>query len=669
MYLPKKPRPKKTSITRSRTGCYTCRSRRKKCDEAKPVCQNCLYSGVPCEVYNGPRLFFLDTTEAVAKRAERIESKRWAAIHQREAATGGKERQSRARNHQTRSASSHTPSVGTEVTPPESQSLLSLAGAGWDSPSDLLADVVPFSPGVRSSDAHRQSRGTDADNVNAHVYDIDVRVWNDAVSLPGTYSDGQAREEHQYLSHFHSQLCASSFTPSLVQAARSISVVPGLRDALLALAASDLANNYGFLNRHRDDHTSPLLDRGHYSRAVGYYAKAIRTLADASFTSVIDQADWLAAILFCAVFELATGSPRGYIMHLEGANTLALDHHSIISQSTHGKSILSAWSRLRASQEQYWLPFRPLEEERLSVRSRTSYSLALAYCTAPSDEIRIIFAHAGAIRHRIIMQSIMPNEVATAQWYKHNFGKSYTVDLQLTDRASVLDNDHLLHLLRREKLKLAKWHSRLDRTELPIDLFTALPTDLKSYDLLSDPSHRPITFLSLRSACQYICYALTQLVCDEDSLDSGQDGSDRGSERIGLEGTPSHWAHVILRTLWGLDLRPCHTTIFDLSFETITIYLVETYPRKWLTEHLLQKLLPHLEQKAASASMKYSIALARDVVRLYDDELGKRTPLLVIPFISIDQELTELWGAQDRRQAAVHGMSPDGPFSTYMDMP
>ncbi|KAH3685612.1 hypothetical protein WICPIJ_003412 [Wickerhamomyces pijperi] len=48
-----KPKPK---ITRVRTGCWTCK-RRRKCDEAKPTCNNCLEKGKVCEGY-GVRLSF-----------------------------------------------------------------------------------------------------------------------------------------------------------------------------------------------------------------------------------------------------------------------------------------------------------------------------------------------------------------------------------------------------------------------------------------------------------------------------------------------------------------------------------------------------------------------------------------------------------------------------------
>ncbi|EME81023.1 uncharacterized protein MYCFIDRAFT_204155 [Pseudocercospora fijiensis CIRAD86] len=42
---------KKTSHARSKTGCGTCRRRKKKCDETKPVCQNCAKNNVVCDGY------------------------------------------------------------------------------------------------------------------------------------------------------------------------------------------------------------------------------------------------------------------------------------------------------------------------------------------------------------------------------------------------------------------------------------------------------------------------------------------------------------------------------------------------------------------------------------------------------------------------------------------
>jgi len=37
-----------TPRTRTRDGCWTCKTRRQKCDNARPTCQNCLSSGREC---------------------------------------------------------------------------------------------------------------------------------------------------------------------------------------------------------------------------------------------------------------------------------------------------------------------------------------------------------------------------------------------------------------------------------------------------------------------------------------------------------------------------------------------------------------------------------------------------------------------------------------------
>ncbi|KAJ4263099.1 hypothetical protein NW762_006717 [Fusarium torreyae] len=42
------------NITRSRTGCAVCKSKRLKCDEAKPSCSRCLRLGIPCPGYQKP---------------------------------------------------------------------------------------------------------------------------------------------------------------------------------------------------------------------------------------------------------------------------------------------------------------------------------------------------------------------------------------------------------------------------------------------------------------------------------------------------------------------------------------------------------------------------------------------------------------------------------------
>lgn len=66
-----KNRTGKTSITRVRTGCFTCRKRRKKCDERRPICSNCQRTNVVCEGF--PQQVFWETRSA-ARRAVTVKS-------------------------------------------------------------------------------------------------------------------------------------------------------------------------------------------------------------------------------------------------------------------------------------------------------------------------------------------------------------------------------------------------------------------------------------------------------------------------------------------------------------------------------------------------------------------------------------------------------------------
>ncbi|KAK8167983.1 hypothetical protein IWX90DRAFT_483870 [Phyllosticta citrichinensis] len=68
---PQKKR-KRNFSNRTKTGCQTCRRRKKKCDETKPVCNNCLRGGFVCEGYlttNWPKSGMPKTTPIQSKQS------------------------------------------------------------------------------------------------------------------------------------------------------------------------------------------------------------------------------------------------------------------------------------------------------------------------------------------------------------------------------------------------------------------------------------------------------------------------------------------------------------------------------------------------------------------------------------------------------------------------
>ncbi|KAK6349244.1 hypothetical protein TWF730_009995 [Orbilia blumenaviensis] len=59
-----------TRHVRTRTGCWTCRFRKKKCDEARPACQQCSHLRLTCDGYDGQPVWMKDPEEAAEKKAD-----------------------------------------------------------------------------------------------------------------------------------------------------------------------------------------------------------------------------------------------------------------------------------------------------------------------------------------------------------------------------------------------------------------------------------------------------------------------------------------------------------------------------------------------------------------------------------------------------------------------
>lgn len=70
---PATPAPGQSKVTkgRSKTGCITCRKRKKKCDEAKPRCMNCEKNAVVCEGYHEKQIWKSGKERAEEERLRR----------------------------------------------------------------------------------------------------------------------------------------------------------------------------------------------------------------------------------------------------------------------------------------------------------------------------------------------------------------------------------------------------------------------------------------------------------------------------------------------------------------------------------------------------------------------------------------------------------------------
>ncbi|EPS42172.1 hypothetical protein H072_3849 [Dactylellina haptotyla CBS 200.50] len=59
-----------TRHVRTRTGCWTCRFRKKKCDEARPACEQCSHLRLTCDGYDGQPVWMKDPEKASEKKLE-----------------------------------------------------------------------------------------------------------------------------------------------------------------------------------------------------------------------------------------------------------------------------------------------------------------------------------------------------------------------------------------------------------------------------------------------------------------------------------------------------------------------------------------------------------------------------------------------------------------------
>src|SRR6266536_5804513 len=59
------------AAVRTNTGCWTCRIRKKKCDDIQPVCGPCTLRRITCHGY-GPRPRFMDSAEDQKTEIEKI---------------------------------------------------------------------------------------------------------------------------------------------------------------------------------------------------------------------------------------------------------------------------------------------------------------------------------------------------------------------------------------------------------------------------------------------------------------------------------------------------------------------------------------------------------------------------------------------------------------------
>lgn len=335
-------------IVRTKTGCFTCRRRRKKCDERKPTCRNCERNRLECEGYQTPRRW---QTNAVTAKPAHLDSinpavTASAICAQETHATRAWGRQSpkllydeaREPSHGALSehASSTTPAWAT------AQSLHSLAHVNdiLDSTSADFADSVGSEAGAQSF--RQNDTGAIAETRNRDYYQQPSPRPLGSITLPsvvdGIENSLDKRLLHHFTHTFAKLLVATSdssvnpFINLILPLALQDRGVWGLLDLILSLSASHLSR---MLQKQSGSSSAELFDLEkskwkHYSHAVTQHAKRLTSLISSSNPKAADisrdetQIDYAMAttMLLCQWSTCEGGDHSNWRMHLNANRDL-----------------------------------------------------------------------------------------------------------------------------------------------------------------------------------------------------------------------------------------------------------------------------------------------------------------------------------------------------------
>ncbi|KAE8349573.1 fungal-specific transcription factor domain-containing protein [Aspergillus coremiiformis] len=290
--MPPKKRSRTEPIVRVRTGCYTCRRRKKKCDEVRPSCGGCVRNKLNCEWPaktlpasstrpNGSNTICDQVVQGQPVSPSTIQTPR-------------------------RSSGSLSAPVGSTASPPALFSTFDVEDR-FSPPTDERALLVPM--GYSHATPRSSTSGSDSPT--------SVTIGN---FMPRSLSmlPGYSPESFQLLSHYLATTAdvmangSTPINPFLVQ------IVPlaFTSDLLLQLVLTQSAAHRAFRCRNDSDEVAQC----HYTKALQLFRKGVTEFIDGKESNPLMLT--VGALVMCFT-ETAKGDMNGTIFdHLSAANSL-----------------------------------------------------------------------------------------------------------------------------------------------------------------------------------------------------------------------------------------------------------------------------------------------------------------------------------------------------------
>jgi hypothetical protein len=421
-----------------------------------------------------------------------------------------------------------------------------------------------------------------------------------------------------YLSHFN-DVTSALLPAALLEMKPLLMDSSVLRTATRALAASDLAEMESSIVEYRASGTkykSYALSQVHMRRGINYYDSAICAFSKSPASEDISPQSRLTAALLFAYFEWQSRSPKGFFIHLSGANDLVADQYDTISRSPFGSQLLSCWATLYARQSLHRLPFRPLYAEKAKLSNSIHANirpLAEKFATSHQDKILVLMCDSHCMNARMLLEICMRsgNEDTSATidrsvaWYGDLFRSPFVSEEENKKDRPLIESDELLRLLVDKRQLLDEWHASLENLDLPMERFTSdtigrtLSVSTLALDYGAEElAVHPLKFHSHTAATTYLFYSVAQLLSSEQRLMpfTLARGSSHSTQQVREEINP--WAYLILRIIAGFSKNDwLFSEPYQVGILTILAFCCTYTPDNRFTQYVLSHILPRIEEE------------------------------------------------------------------------
>ncbi|EXA32109.1 hypothetical protein FOVG_16591 [Fusarium oxysporum f. sp. pisi HDV247] len=614
----------KPRITRTRSGCLTCRRRHTKCDEAKPHCHTCSRLEIPCSGY-GVTLAFRDNTHAVRERIQRQNKRKDAA-----SADAKDRRQSEIDKLETQDSDAF---MMNDMSAPEDHARL-----------DWLSPVPETNTGAGEMANYTQSLcpSLTSSPKESTTAQASTSKSNGLVDLEDTVDDAWLSE------HFPPNL-----SPVLQEIWEGVGYShPVLKLSLLALR-----------DAHKPDIQKDALEL--YSRSLQALSEYMPSQLDT--ISITDAVVLLAVLTILEMLEMTFGSFLGGITHCKQADYIVKSYMKKLVAWGTGSRMIRAWVPVKCW---YSIQCAPWEEISHPFPAEVRESLwdALQPSSTSPDILLALLCAARKLNLHLTLVRLLgrgSSHQAFHNWSRQLqlFGKQAPEE-QVFNACSEQD---ILAGFAALRARLDHWHSQQDVGDLPTIRATSECPE-PSLSLPSSIGPDPLVFRSSRTASNYLRYVAAQALASTESLEALL------SRKPGDSQPPDRWTRLTLQIVAGLEpsepLQEGEGVSIGLAWILLNIVLLRG-PDADIIYHL-KSALPRLREVGNSRCAPCPFWALGDVIQKIEDQQAHgRVVLHLEAGITAGEELSVVRSTPVAYQALLFGydVMVESAFSIIKDMP